>query len=113
MNYNGTPMTDETARDGMEQPKHYWVPSIAVCGIDFYEGDQFPYWTGDLLVGGLASQELHRLVIEDGKVVHDEIILKGQNRVRDVLSGPDGYIYVSLSTRGPNFGELYRLKPAP
>ncbi len=112
MNYNGTPMTDETAREGMEQPKHYWVPSIAVCGIDFYEGNKFPDWTGNLLVSGMASQELHRLVIEDGKVVADEIILKGVNRVRDVLSGPDGYIYVSLNTKGPNYGELYRIKPA-
>ena len=112
MNYNGTPMTDETAREGMEQPKHYWVPSIAVCGIDFYEGNKFSEWTGDLLVSGMASQELHRLVIQDGKVVQDEIILKGINRVRDVLSGPDGYIYVSLNTKGPNYGELYRIKPA-
>ena len=44
--------------------------------------------------------------------MRDEIILKGINRVRDVLSGPDGYIYVSLNTKGPNYGELYRIKPA-
>lgn len=113
MNYDGTPITNETARDGMAQPKHYWVPSIAVCGVDFYEGTAFPAWTGDLLVGGLASEELHRLVIADGEVVRDEIILKGQNRVRDVASGPDGLIYVALNTRGPNHGELYRLKPVP
>ena len=42
MNYNGTPITDETHREGMEQPKLFWVPSIAVAGIDFYEGDAFP-----------------------------------------------------------------------
>ena len=111
MNYNGTPITNETARDGMEQPKHYWVPSIAVAGIDFYEGDRFPKWKTSLLVSGMASQELHRLVIENGKVVEDEVVLKGQNRVRDVLSGPDGFIYVALNTKGPNHGELYRMVP--
>lgn len=111
MNYNGTPITNETARDGMEQPKHYWVPSIAVAGIDFYEGDKFPQWKNSLLVSGMASQELHRLVIENGEVVKDEVILKGQNRVRDVLSGPDGFIYVALNTKGPNHGVLSRLVP--
>jgi glucose/arabinose dehydrogenase len=86
MNYNGTPITDETHREGMAQPKRYWVPSIAVAGIDFYEGDAFPEWTGKLLVGGMASEELHLLAIEDGEVTDDDIILKGRGRVRDVAT---------------------------
>ena len=61
----------------------------------------------------MASQELHRLVIRDGEVVQDEIVLKGQGRVRDVLNGPDGHIYVALNSRDPNYGELYRLNPVP
>ena len=97
----------------MEQPSHYWVPSIAVCGIDFYEGDLFPRWKNNLLVAGLASEELHRLVIEANKIVKDEIVLKGQGRVRDVLSGPDGAVYVALNSRGPKSGTLYRLRPVP
>ncbi|MEZ5278317.1 MAG: PQQ-dependent sugar dehydrogenase [Opitutaceae bacterium] len=111
MNYDGTPITDLTAKKGMEQPMHHWTPSIAVCGIDFYEGDLFPRWKNNLLVTGLASEELHRLVIEDNKVVKDEVILKGQGRVRDVLSGPDGHIYLALNSRGPNRGGLFRLNP--
>jgi glucose/arabinose dehydrogenase len=111
MNYNGSPITDATAKEGMIQPIHYWVPSIAVCGIDFYEGDKFPGWKNNLFAGGMASEELHRLVIENDQVVSEEIVLKGQGRVRDVLSGPDGFIYVSLNTRGPNHGTLYRLVP--
>ena len=97
MNYDGSPITGETHRKGMQQPVHYWVPSISVCGIDFYEGDLFSGWKNDLFAGGLASQELHRLVIRRDKVVRDEVILKNQGRVRDVLSGPDGYIYVILN----------------
>lgn len=113
MNYNGTPITNLTHQEGMEQPEHYWTPSIAVCGIDFYEGDLFPDWNGDLLVTGLASQELQRLVIVDHKVVHHEVLLKGQGRLRDVLSGPDGHLYVATETRGANRSILYRLKPVP
>lgn len=107
MNYNGKPITEKTAAPGMEQPLHYWTPSIAVCGIDFYEGDAFPKWTNDLFVGGLASQELHRLVIDDNRVVSDEIILNDEGRVRDVASGPDGLLYVVLN--GPD--RVVRLVP--
>ncbi len=106
INYNGKPITDKTAMPGMEQPAHYWVPSIAVCGIDFYQGDKFPKWQNNLLVTGLASQQLHRLVIEDGKVVRDEVILKGQGRLRDVNTGPDGLVYLALDS-----GALLRLVP--
>jgi len=111
MNYNGKPLTDKTHMEGMEQPVHYWLPSIATAGIDFYEGDGFPEWSGNLLVTGMSAEELQRLVIEDGQVVHSETILKKQGRVRDVASGPDGMIYVSLNTRGPNSGTLYRMVP--
>lgn len=108
MNYNGKPITDKTAAPGMEQPKHYWTPSIAVCGIDFYEGDLFPDWKYNLFVGGLASKELHRLVVEDGAVLQDEIILKDLGRVRDVASGPDGTLYIVFN--GPD--QIVRLVPA-
>lgn len=111
MNYDGTPITDLTAKEGMEQPVHYWVPSIAICGIDFYEGDRFPTWKNNLFVSGMASEELHRLVIEDQKVVADEIVLKNQGRIRDVHSGPDGYLYLLLTDSATRKGSIYRMKP--
>jgi len=111
MNYNGTPITDETHREGLEQPQHYWTPSIAVAGIDFYDGDAFSGWNGKLLVGGMASEELHLLAIEDGKVIADDIILKGRGRVRDVASGPDGYIYLLLTDGSPRKGRVVRMVP--
>ena len=112
MNYNGTPITDETHREGMEQPKLHWTPSIAVAGIDFYEGDAFPGWTGKLLAGGMASEELHLLTIEDGEVTADEVILKGRGRIRDVASGPDGMIYLLLNDGSPRKGRIVRMVPA-
>ncbi|HEX2099864.1 MAG TPA: PQQ-dependent sugar dehydrogenase, partial [Candidatus Synoicihabitans sp.] len=97
MNYNGTPITDVTAREGVEPPVIHWTPSIAVCGIDFYEGDRFPKWKGNLLVSALAQQHVRRVVIENEKVTHQEVIYSGFGRVRDVASGPDGYIYLALN----------------
>jgi Glucose/sorbosone dehydrogenases len=108
MNYSGTPITDRTEAPGMEQPKHYWTPSIAVCGMDFYEGAVFPDWTNDLFVGGLRSEQLHRLQIENREVVSDQIVLKGEGEVRDVASGPDGYLYLVLDKPG----RIVRLVPA-
>jgi aldose sugar dehydrogenase len=118
MNYGGTPMSyngpdgkqieSVTSMDGVEQPITFWVPSIAVCGLDFYTGDKFPKWKNDLLVGALAQQEIRRVRLSDKKVVSQEIIFKNVGRVRDVAMGPDGLIYVILN--GPD--RLVRMVPA-
>jgi glucose/arabinose dehydrogenase len=118
INYNGMPMsytnkngevTDTlTEKEGIEKPITFWVPSIAVCGLDFYTGNKFPKWKNDLLVGALSQQEIRRLRIENHKVVAQEIILKNIGRVRDVATGPDGFIYVILNS--PD--RLIRLIPA-
>jgi glucose/arabinose dehydrogenase len=97
MNYNGTPITALTARAGLEQPVIHWTPSIAVCGIEFYRGDRFPRWRNNLLVTGLASEELRRVVTEGHRVVEQELLFKGIGRVRDVSTGPDGLVYVVLN----------------
>jgi glucose/arabinose dehydrogenase len=107
MNYNGTPITANTAMSGMEQPVHYWTPSIAVCGMDFYSGNVFPLWKNNLFAGGLSTEELHRLVIENGEIVSDEIVLKGMGRIRDVKEGLDGALYLVLN----GSDEIVRLVP--
>lgn len=112
MNYNGTPLTAFTAMEGMEQPAHFWTPSIAVCGIAFYSGSVFPRWSGDLFAGGLVTEQLHRLRIREGRVVEDEIIIVGQGRVRDVFNGPDGHLYLLLENRSTKRAGVYRLNAA-
>ena len=107
MNYDGTPITNLTAKDGMEQPVTYWVPSIAVSSIAFYTGSRFPHWKGHLFLGALAGEELRRLVVDDGRVTHQEVLFKGGGRVRDVVNGADGYIYVTFDG-----GRVARLVPA-
>ena len=108
MNYDGTPMTELTAKEGMEQPVLYWTPSIAVCAIDFYSGDRFPRWKNDLLVSSLASEDLRRLRIENGRVTKQEVLFKGIGRIRDVVAGPDGLVYLAMNT--PD--RVVRLVPA-
>jgi aldose sugar dehydrogenase len=97
INYDGTPITDHTAQGGMDQPITYWVPSIATGPITFYTGDRFPQWKNNLFLGSLATQQLRRLVIDGDSVTHQEILFKGIGRVRDVVNGPDGYLYVVLN----------------
>jgi glucose/arabinose dehydrogenase len=109
MNYDGTPITNLTAKEGMEQPVTYWTPSIAVCAIDFYVGDRFPRWKNDLLVSSLAAEELRRLRIEGGRVIKQEVLFKGIGRIRDVVVGPDGLVYVAFNT--PD--RIARLVPVP
>jgi aldose sugar dehydrogenase len=107
VNYNGTIITEMTHKPGMEQPVFYWKPSIAVCGLDFYTGDLFGKWKNRLLAGALKYEEVRLLQIEADRVVHEQVILKGAGRVRDVSTGPEGAIYVVLN----NPDKVIRLTP--
>lgn len=100
MKYDGSTMTELTAKDGMEQPQVYWTPSLAVCGMNFYTGDKFPKWKNQLFLATLAAQELRRIELApDGKVVAQEVIFKDLGRIRHVVTGPDGALYVLLPER--------------
>ncbi len=110
IDYSGAKLHASTHRPGMEQPIHYWVPSIAPSGMAFYTGDQFPRWKGNLFVGALAMQHLNRLELDGERIVREERLLKRlQERIRDVRQGPDGLIY--LLTDHPD-GRILRLMPA-
>ena len=93
----------------MEQPTYYWDPVIAPSGAQFYTGDAFPEWKGNLFVGSLKDMRLVRLVLEGDKVTGEEQLLADRSqRVRDVRQGADGALYVV--TDKPN-GELWRIAP--
>ena len=97
-----------TTRDGMEQPAAWWTPSIAPAAIEFYNGDRFPKWKNSLFLASLVGRHLRRIETEGGKVVHQEMLFSEMGRVRDVVTGPDGMIYVALN----NPGRIARLVPA-
>jgi glucose/arabinose dehydrogenase len=99
-----------TEAPGMAQPVKYWDPSPAFSGMTFYTGDRFPDWENDLFMGALAHQKILRVELdENNQVTHEEELLRAElGRIRDVATGPDGYLYVL--TDAPD-GGLYRLEP--
>ena len=99
-NYSGTIISKLTHHEGMDQPVFHWTPSIAVCGIAFYDGSQFPEWKNNLLATSLKYERLHRVELDGMNMVKDEIIFEAESRVRDVEVGPDGIIYVALEDPG-------------
>jgi aldose sugar dehydrogenase len=108
--YSFARIGEGTQKSGLEQPVYYWDPSIAPSGAAFYTGDLFPEWKGNLFVGALAGQALHRLALEDERVVGEEVLLRDQReRIRDVRQGPDGAIW--LLTDHPQ-GRVLRVVPA-
>jgi len=100
INYSGTPFTDITEKEGMEQPFFYWVPSIAPSGMAFITSDIYPEWKGNILVGSLKFSYLERLELKNNKVIKREKLLNEIGRVRNVRQGPDGYIYVAVEGKG-------------
>ena len=109
-NYGGGKIGDgSTAKDGMEQPVHYWVPSIAPSGMAFLTSDRYgASWKGNLFVGSLKFGYLDRIELKDGKVVAESKLLAGRDRIRDVKQGPDGLLYVLTDASD---GKLIRLLP--
>ena len=111
--YGGGKMGDGiTSKAGMEQPLHYWVPSIAPSGMVFLTSDKYgKAWQGNLFVGSLKFGYLNRIELAQpfkGKVLREHKLLEGGGRIRDVRQGPDGLLYVL--TDSPQ-GRLLRLQP--
>ena len=105
----GTDIGEGTEKDGMAQPVHYWVPSIATSSLMFYEGDAFPEWQRNAFVSSLKFGQLVRLEFKDNRVVHEERLINGKlGRIREVKNGPDGALYVITDEQN---GALYRLRP--
>lgn len=109
IDYSGLRMHDSTAKAGMEQPIHYWVPSIAPSGMAFYSADRFPQWKNSLFIGALAGQHLARLTLDGERVVAEErLLLDLKARIRDVRQGPDGDVYVLTDDAN---GKILRVSP--
>ena len=96
----------------MEEPVHFWVPSIATSGLLIYTGDRFPEWRGNLFVGGMGGEQLARLTMDGQRVEIEETLVHGMGRIRDVRQGPDGYIYLAIDNRQGEPTPIVRLEPA-
>jgi glucose/arabinose dehydrogenase len=108
-NYDGSKIGVGTHKAGMEQPVYYWDPSIAPSGATFYTAALVPEWQGNLFVGALAGQALHRMLLDGDQVVGEEILLSDLGaRIRDVRQGADGALW--LLTDEDN-GRVLRVLP--
>ena len=107
INYDGSTISEDPKKPGIEDPKTYWVPSKAPSGLCYVTSDKFPGWKGSLLSGALAHQYLARITLEGTSVTTKEKLLEKIGRVRNVKQGPDGFIY--LSVEGP--GRIIRVMP--
>lgn len=108
--YDGKKIPNHDTRPEFAAPVVAWVPAISPAGLAIYDGDMFADWSGNAFLGGLSSQALIRVKInEDGTAAEAERY--GWNkRVREVEVGPDGALYVLEDREG---GRLLRLTPAP
>ncbi|PQJ79084.1 PQQ-dependent sugar dehydrogenase [Polaribacter porphyrae] len=100
INYSGTKFTDKTSIKGMENPIHYWTPSIAPSGMAFINSDKYGKWKGNLLVGSLKFQYVSRCILKENKIFKEVKILKGVGRMRSIEQGNDGFIYVGIENLG-------------
>ena len=95
--YDGSIISDLTHKEGMEQPIKYWTPSPGLSAVEFYNGEMFPKWKNNILLGAMRFEEIKRLEVSGDQVVSEEVFLKGYGRVRDIKIGPEGAIYVLLN----------------
>jgi len=114
-NYTGSLVSDEPwEREGMNNPRIFWVPSVSPSSIVFYDADAFPAWRGSLLVGTLNGQQLQRVSFNNPSQAERRETILGGVRIRDVVVGPDGNVYVAteVSSGGTEpTGTVRRIEP--
>ncbi len=100
VNYSGSKFTELTAKDGMKQPALYWLPSIAPSAMIYVTSDNYPELKGKFLLGSMKFGYIVVVEVVDNKVVKQSQLLKGIGRVRSLMQGQDGQIYVGLDGGG-------------
>ena len=103
--YNGKDIPDPPTHPEFTDSIDHWNPVISPSGIAFYTADAIPAWKGNLLIAGLSSQAIVRLILDGEKVTGEERIPLG-TRIRDVQQAPDGSVY-ALTDEGN--GKILRL----
>jgi glucose/arabinose dehydrogenase len=106
-NYNGVPIASPDTRPDLAKPTIYWTPIIAPGNITFYKGNAFPQWNGSLLMSGMATMTLNRIIVTGTTAKPAERYSVG-HRLRDVEVGPDGTLW-ALEDANP--GALFHITP--
>lgn len=100
--YQGPWQSERPRHEGYEPPVVYWMPAIAVSGMTFYTGDKLPKWKGDVFVGSMRTGEIpgtghiERILLNEKmeELRRESLLTELRQRIRDVRTGPDGYLYV-------------------
>jgi glucose/arabinose dehydrogenase len=99
-NYGWPEIHHSLTREGMESPLLEYSPACAPASGAFYTGDRFPALKNNFLFGCLAGKRIIRIILDGRKVVRQENLLEGAlGRIREIETGPDGYLYFSTSNR--------------
>jgi glucose/arabinose dehydrogenase len=113
-NYEGTRVGEGFTAPGLEEPVVFWVPAIAVSGLSFYDGDKFPAWRGNALVGAMRAntgQHIQRVQFNPQALPIGRELILGElrQRIREVKPGPDGFVYALTDE---TFGAVLKIEPA-
>lgn len=100
IDYDGTTISTENKKPGIEDPIFYWLPSIAPSGMAFVTSDRYPDWKGHLVVGSLKFQCFELVKLKGYEVIERKKIATDIGRVRNVAQGPDGFIYIAVEGKG-------------
>ena len=93
--YSGKKIGKSQLDNTYDSPLKIWVPSIGVGNLDFYEGDIFDNWKGDILITATREQMLIKLNFESNKIIDGEIIIKNKiGRIRDLEIDKEGNIFL-------------------
>jgi glucose/arabinose dehydrogenase len=106
--YDGSPIGVGSAQPGMEPPLRHWVPAISPSGMAFYDGAAFPGWRGSLFLAALNPPGLVRLSTAGDRITAEERLLEGKIRFRQVIVGPEGFLYILTDEAR---GRVLRLVP--
>jgi len=107
MNYNGVPIPGFDTRPDLQKPVIYWTPIIAPGSITFYKGNVFPQWNGSILMGGMVTQTINRIVV-DGAQAHPAERWSVGHRIRDIEVAPDGSVW---ALEDSTTGGLFKITP--
>ncbi len=114
--YSGEIISEQPAREGIESPRFFWVPSIGISGMLFYTGDRFPAWKGQLLVTGMSGRMIQRVRLQGrGQNERELMLTEMRQEIRDIRQGPDGLIYLVTrqdAKRTPKSGMVLRIEPS-
>ena len=108
--YDGRVIPDHDTRPEFEKPLLWWTPVVSPGNLIVYRGSLFPGWRGNALISGLSSKAIVRVELEGDSAREVERYEMGA-RIRSVVEGPDGALWVLEDERGGSGGRLLKLTP--